>query len=280
MVYEHDSSLSRPVPRASPGKGIFRMPEPIRITVWNEFHREQTLDKAARIYPDGIHRVVAAALGKHLGHDATIRTATFAEPEHGLDDSVLKNTDVLSWWGHALHEQVNDQVVQRVHQRVLEGMGLLLLHSSHYSKIFRKLMGTDCGLRWREAGERERIWCVDPAHPIANGLPEFFEIPQTEMYGEHFDIPAPDQLVFISWFEGGEVFRSGCCFRRGKGRIFYFRPGHETYPIYHDPNVQKVLANAVRWCAPNAGSPYLQGGRHIKTPLRPLGGGYSGIRGD
>jgi trehalose utilization protein len=149
-------------------------------------------------------------------------------------------------------------------------MGLIVLHSGHYSKIFKKLMGTGCGLKWREAAELERIWVVNPAHPIADGLGEYFELPHTEMYGELFDIPAPEELVFISWFEGGEVFRSGCCWTRGKGHVFYFRPGHETFPIYHDANVQRVIANGVRWAAPHKGSPYSLAAPQIKKPLSPI----------
>ena len=189
---------------------------------------------------------LARSLGKR-----TIRTATLSEPQHGLSEQVLNETDVLLWWGHAGHDLVEDSVVERVHQRVLQGMGLIPLHSAHMSKIFGRLMGTSCTLRWREAGERERVWCVQPAHPLAAGLSdEFFEIEQSEMYGEHFDIPAPDELVFVSWFEGGEVFRSGCVFYRGAGRIFYFSPGHETYPIYRSQHVHRILANAVRWASP------------------------------
>jgi trehalose utilization protein len=182
-----------------------------------------------------------------------VQTATLDEPEHGLPDEVLANTDVLIWWGHGAHQEVRDEIVDKIHKRVLEGMGLVALHSSHKSKIFVKLMGTTCNLKWRVIGEKERIWVVEPGHPIAAGLPEHFEIPQEEMYGERFDIPAPDTLVFMSWFPGGEVFRSGCCFYRGNGKIFYFRSGHETFPVYHQPEVQQVISNAVRWAAPSNG---------------------------
>ena len=164
---------------------------------------------------------------------------------------VLEATDVLLWWGHQAHAEVRDEVVERIHARVLDGMGLIALHSAHFSKIFKRLMGTSCDLKWRVADERERLWVVAPGHPIVAGLPERIELAQEEMYGEHFDIPAPDELVLVSWFQGGEVFRSGCCFRRGAGRIFYFRPGHETYPTYHEPAIQRVIANAVRWAAPS-----------------------------
>ncbi len=220
----------------------------IKVTVWNEYLHEKRDPKVAKIYPDGIHAVIAEHLRGQP--DFEVRTATLDEPEHGLTEDALNNTDVLVWWGHMAHDKVSDIVVDRVYRRVvLEGMGLIVLHSGHFSKIFKRLMGTTCNLKWREAGERERLWVVARGHPIADGIGEYFELEHTEMYGEPFDIPRPDELVFISWFQGGEVFRSGCCFHRGMGKIFYFRPGHETLPIYYDPNVQRVIGNAVRWAA-------------------------------
>jgi trehalose utilization protein len=221
-----------------------------RVTVWNEFRHERIHQEIAEMYPQGIHGAIAAHL---RASGLETRTATLDEPEHGLPDEVLESTDVLLWWGHMAHAEVSGHVVAQVRQRVLEGMGLIVLHSGHFSKIFVSLMGSSCDLKWREAGERERIWVVDPGHPIAKGLGEYFEIPHAEMYGERFDIPQPDQLVFISWFQGGEVFRSGCCFHRGAGKIFYFRPGHETYPIFHQSEVLQVITNAVHWAAPSAG---------------------------
>ena len=224
------------------------MKDKIRVTVWNEYRHEKLNEEIAKIYPEGMHNAIA----KHLGVEADIevRTATLDEPEHGLTDDVLAATDVLIWWGHMAHLEVEDDIVTKVQFRVLEGMGLVVLHSAHLSKVFRTLMGTSCMLKWREIAEKERLWVVEPGHPIADGVPEYIEIPHAEMYGERFDIPQPDTTVFISWFQGGEVFRSGCCFHRGSGKIFYFRPGHETYPIYHQPEVLKVIANAVRWAAP------------------------------
>ena len=219
----------------------------LRVTVWHEYRHEKLEKQVGDIYPEGIHGALAKGLTPY-GFD--IHTATLDEPEHGLTQAVLDNTDVLTWWGHMAHGEVSDEIVDRVQERVLNGMGLIVLHSGHLSKIFRRLMGTGCMLRWREAEEKERIWTVDPSHPICDGLPEYIEIEEAEMYGEHFDIPPPDTLVFISWFEGGEVFRSGCCYQRGQGKIFYFRPGHETYPIYHMPIVQKVIANAINWAKP------------------------------
>ncbi len=236
-----------------------------RVTVWNEYRHERLDDEVADIYPEGIH----GAIAKHLRQQGlTVRTATLDEKEHGLTESLLAETNVLIWWAHMAHAEVDDAVVERVKQRVLEGMGLIVLHSGHLSKIFRTLMGTSGQLKWREVGEKERIWVVEPGHPIAEGLDEVFEIPRAEMYGERFDIPAPDTLVFLSWFKGGEVFRSGCCFHRGRGRIFYFRPGHETYPIYDQPEVLQVITNAVHWAAPVPGVDVTFG--HRPDPLEPL----------
>jgi trehalose utilization protein len=238
-----------------------------QVTVWNEFRHEKNHPEVTAIYPEGIHQTIASHLQKQ---GIPARTATLDEPEHGLTDAVLDETDVLTWWGHMAHGEVADAVVEKIHRRVLGGMGLVVLHSGHFSKIFKKLMGTSCDLLWRELGEKERIWVVEPGHPIATGLGPYFEIPRTEMYGERFDVPAPDTLVFLSWFAGGEVFRSGCCYQRGKGKIFYFRPGHETFPIYHQPEVMQVITNAVRWAAPVAGGPVTFGQR--PQPLENLGG--------
>ena len=218
----------------------------IRVTVWNEFRHEKSSPKVAAIYPNGMHETIAEFLRKQP--DFEVRTATLDEPEHGLTQEVLDNTDVLTWWGHMAHGEVSDEIVNRVYKRVMEGMGLIVLHSGHASKIFRKLMGTDTHLlRWREDGEMVRLWVMDPAHPIVEGLEDHFDLPIEETYGEHFDIPKPDDLIFVSWVPGGEVFRSGCAWHRGLGRVFYFQPGHETCPSYYDKNVQRVIANAVHW---------------------------------
>ena len=229
------------------------MNQPIRVKVWNEYRHERHDEWIGKVYPDGIHSAIAAGLRQYP--DMEVSTATLDEPEHGLSEQSLAACDVLLWWGHMAHHEVNDDVVARVHKRVLVGMGLIVLHSGHFSKIFRALMGTSCTLDWRVADERERLWNIEPSHPITAGIGPFIEIPNSEMYGERFDIPTPDKLVFISWFEGGEVFRSGCCWERGNGRIFYFSPGHETHPIYYHPQIRRVLANAVRWTAPRILAP-------------------------
>lgn len=215
----------------------------MNITVWNEYRHEVESEEIKAVYPNGIHNVIAEFLGEE--HD--VKTATLDEAEHGLTDEVLAETDVLLWWGHKAHDEVKDEIVEKVKARVLDGMGLIVLHSGHFSKIFKSLMGTTCDLKWREADDRERLWVVDPTHPITDGLGQYIELEKEEMYGEHFDIPAPDETVFISWFEGGEVFRSGATFKRGNGKIFYFRPGHESYPTYYNEEIQQVIKNAVKW---------------------------------
>lgn len=217
----------------------------IRVVVWNEFVHERENPVVRGLYPEGIHGTIAAALAVEPGLE--VGTATLDQPEHGLSEARLDATDVLLWWGHKAHGAVSDAVVERVVARVHQGMGLIVLHSGHFAKPFIRLMGTPCSLRWREAGERERLWAINRGHPILAGLGDRIELPSEEMYGEPFLVPEPLETVLISWFEGGEVFRSGMTWVRGAGKIFYFRPGHETYPTYHDATVQAVLRNAVRW---------------------------------
>jgi len=217
----------------------------IETIVWGENVHEQTNKTVREIYPNGMHGAIAAALNQDKGIHAT--TATLQEPEHGLPQARLDKCNVLVWWGHQAHGEVSDEIVERVAERVWAGMGLIVLHSGHFAKIFKRLMGTPCNLTWREAGERERLWVTSRNHPIAAGLPDHFELENEEMYGEPFGIPEPLETVFISWFQGGEVFRSGVTYKRGAGNVFYFRPGHETYPTYHDANVRTVLRNSVKW---------------------------------
>jgi trehalose utilization protein len=221
----------------------------VRVTIWNEGVHERTKPEMAGTYPDGIHGAIAEGLNEMLG-GADIRTATLAEPGRGLPAEVLDQTDVLLWWGHMAHDEVDDALVERVVARVHGGMGLIVLHSGHYSKVFTRLMGTTCSLQWRNTGERELVWTIDATHPIAAGIEHPIVIPDQEMYGEPFDIPVPDELVFVSSFAGGEVFRSGVTYRRGRGRVFYFSPGDEAFPVYFHPQVRRVLANAVEWARP------------------------------
>ena len=223
----------------------------IQVTVWNENVHEREKSAVAERYPDGIHGAIADAID---GEEREVRTATLQEDEHGLTEQVLEQTDVLVWWSHCANDQVSDAVAERVVDRVHDGMGFVPVHSGKNSKPFKRLMGTTCSIKYRHGGETERVWAADPGHPITDGLDESFEIPETEMYGEPYDIPEPGRTVFVSWFEGGEVFRSGVCYRRGRGRIFAFRPGHEGYPIFYQDEVRQVLSNAVDWVAPNDGA--------------------------
>ena len=230
----------------------------IKVTIWNEYRHEKLDEGIRKVYPDGIHNAIGSYLKTF--DELEVRTATLDEPEHGLSEDILNSTDVLLWWGHMAHDEVCDTIVEKVYNRVLDGMGIIVLHSGHASKIFRKLMGTATEkLKWREQGEKERLWVIAPNHPIAEGISEFIELEKEEMYGERFEIPDPDKLVFISWFEGGEVFRSGCCYERGRGKVFYFRPGHESYPVYYNPNIQRVIKNAVLWANPVEAPPSIYG---------------------
>lgn len=219
----------------------------IKVTVWNEGVHEKSSNEVAGVYPAGIHGCIKNFLSTQ--DDMLVRTATLSQRHCGLTDEVLEDTDVLIWWGHVAHDKVPDKLVEKIQKRVLAGMGLIVLHSGHHSKIFKSLMGTTCNLRWRDA-DRERVWNINPAHPIAKGIPAHFSLPVEEMYGEQFDIPAPDEIVFLGWFAGGEVFRSGCTWRRGLGKVFYFQPGHESNPTFHNEYVQRIIVNAVRWAKP------------------------------
>jgi len=217
----------------------------MKITIWNEFDHEKHDEAVKEIYPDGIHMCISRFLTE-AGFE--VRCATLDDPECGLTDEVLADTDVLYWWGHLRHDDVPDEIINKVYRRVMDGMGLVVLHSGHASKIFCKLMGTAAdNLKWRETNDKEILWSIAPGHPITRGLGDRILIPHEETYGEHFIIPAPDELIYIGWFSGGEVFRSGCVFNRGRGKIFYFQPGHETVPTYHIPEVQKVLINAANY---------------------------------
>ncbi|MBL7498073.1 ThuA domain-containing protein [Frankia sp. CNm7] len=231
---------------------------PPRVLVWGENVHDQEDHEVRQAYPLTMHETIAAALRRLLGERALVETATLQEPDHGLSSARVAEVDVLLWWGHVAHDVIADEVVDRLQRRVQQGMGLIVLHSGHLSKIFRRLMGTNCHLRWREGNDREILWPIMPGHPILRGISGPIVLPAHEMYGEPFNVPAPDSLLFISNFSGGEVFRSGMCWTRGQGKVFYFSPGHETHPVYHHPEVQLVLANAVQWCAPSGAQATLE----------------------
>lgn len=216
----------------------------IKVLIWNEYIHERNQPEVAEIYPEGIHGCIGGFLSER--EDISVKYATLDMEGQGLSEELLEDTDVLIWWGHRAHGEVTDENAAMVCRHVNGGMGLIALHSAHHSKIFKALTGTSCNLKWRH-GDRERIWCVSPSHPIARGVSEHFELPREEMYGEPFDIPSPKDVVFLGWFAGGEAFRSGVTFERGLGRIFYFQPGHEEYPVYYDENIRKIITNAVYW---------------------------------
>ena len=225
----------------------------IRITFYNEYYHERDMrekyEKVRKIYPDGMHSAIESGLLKLGTQDFSIRFFHYDNASEITKD-VLSKTDVLIWWGHVKHDEVPDEVAQNVRDAVHSGMGAIFLHSAHHSKPFKLLMGTPCSLTWREDGDRELVWTVDPSHPIAKGIGRFIKLDNEETYGEPFSIPTPDELVFIGNFEGGEVFRAGCCYKRGNGKIFYFQPGHESYPTYHNEDVIRVIYNAVHWANP------------------------------
>ena len=219
----------------------------IRVLVWNEFYHEKVEEDARRIYPNGIHETIADFL---RCDDIEVKTATLDDSNCGITKEILDETDVLLWWGHVKHSDVPDEVAALVQNAVLSGMGAIFLHSAHHSKPFTRLMGTPANLTWRESGDSERLWVIEPAHPITRGIDRCFFLEHEETYGEPFTIPSPDRLLLIGNFSGGEVFRAGCLYNRGNGKVFYFQPGHETFPTYHVPEVQTVIRNAVRFLAP------------------------------
>lgn len=234
----------------------------IRVTIYNEFKHEKTEERVAKVYPDGIHMALKTAIEDD---ETAVKTVTL-ENVNDITDELLNETDVMIWWGHMAHNDVPDEVAIRVQQAVLKGMGLIVLHSGHHSKPFKLLMGTPCNLTWRENGDYELVWVCNPAHPIAQGIDRFIKLDEVETYGEPFSVPEPDELVFIGGYEGGEVFRSGCCWQRGNGKIFYFQPGHETFPIYYQPEIIRVIKNAIRWANPIYREKELLC-PHVKKPL-------------
>lgn len=235
----------------------------INVTIFNEFIHEREDETTKSVYPDGMHITIKNAIESE---DVKVTTITLDDIKEGIDGELLKNTDVMLWWGHVGHDFVPDEVARAVQQEVLKGMGMVFLHSAHHSKPFKLLMGTPCNLTWREDGDRELVWVCNPSHPIAEGIGRFIKLEHEETYGEPFSIPEPDELVFIGAFEGGEVFRAGCCYKRFNGKIFYFQPGHETFPTYKNEDVIRVIKNAIKWAKPTYRVAELEC-PHVKKPL-------------
>ena len=238
----------------------------IRATIWNEYIHETAEPAVAALYPGGIHETLARLL---QDEDFCITTSYLNKDEYqGLSPALLRDTDVLIWWSHCAQDALTDETAARVVSRVREGMGFIVLHAGRNSKPFRQLLGTSCGAVWRDWNEKAYIWTTCPAHPIAAGVPEVFALDGEEMYGEYFDIPRPDDVVFISWFAGGNVFRGGVTFTYGLGKIFYFHPGHERCKSLYNENVVRILKNAVRWAVPVPPKD-IRGGV-FRPPLEPI----------
>ncbi len=218
-----------------------------RVVVWSE----GTAPK--RVYPNDIRGAVAEGLKPLQGWE--IVTATITDPEQGVSAESLKKTDVLIWWGHARHNEVTDENVARIVSRVKDnGMGFIALHSSHFAKALKKLLGTRCAWKdYVEDGSSVRMIVKDKQHPIVQGISDF-TLPQTERYTKPFEVPPPESLVLdgIYTLPNGatEQSRQALVWTIGKGKVLYFQPGHETYPTFFDETVRKILRNAVEWMAP------------------------------
>ena len=221
----------------------------IRVLVWCEHHQDQFQDNVKETYPEFMHNAIANFLREDKNLD--VKTATLYDDENcGITDEVLANTDVIIWWGHVRHRDVPDEIAAKVQKFVLNGGGFVPLHSAHFCKPFIRLMGTTCGLGVDGFG-KHTINCVRPGHPITKSVPELFELPVEERFVEFYDVPQPDELIYVTGYETGRIFRSGCAYYRGRGKVFYFQPGHETNPTYRDKNIQTIIKNAVYWVAPN-----------------------------
>jgi trehalose utilization protein len=270
--------------------------QPIRVLVWDEQQPEQKQAYGEKF----LGETIAAHLATKPG--LQVKTAALSSPDQGLAAAQLEETDVLIFWSHKKNAELSDKHAEEITRRVQEGkLGLITLHSAHWSKPFIKLMqaraiadarkqlGNAVTLRYRNENpmgkvpkaddeltpnleQKEEFWelalplCVFPSwradgavshvstpaptHPIAKGLPAQWDIAQTEMYAEPFHVPKPDVVVFEENWDKGETFRSGCVWNIGKGAVFYFRPGHETYPVYQQKEPLQVLENAVRWLHP------------------------------
>ena len=242
------------------------MNEKIRVTIWNEFRHEKTKEHVKALYPNGLHAVIGEFLSEN--DDIEVTLAALDDEDQGLPDEVLNNTDVLIWWGHTAHKEVKDELAEKIRTRVYIGrMGFIALHSAHKSKPFMKIVGTNGNLQWGR-NQKEVVWNLMPSHPIAYGIPDHFLIEEEELYSEPFYIPCPDALVFGSWFEDGNIFRSGACFLRGAGKVFYFQPGHETCKSFFNPYVRRIITNAVYWAQPSVcGQELVDKCPHIITPI-------------
>lgn len=238
---------------------------PIRVTFWNEYRHEKTSEEAKALYPNGIHAFAKTFLEEDA--DITVRLAALDDPDNGLPDEVLDQTDVLIWWGHLAHHEVPDELAIKIRDRVVGGkMGFVALHSAHKSKPFKLIVGTTGNLTWGRV-QKEVMWNLMPSHPISAGIPDHFLLESEELYAEPFYIPQPDALLFGGWYEDGFLFRSGACFLRGAGKVFYFQPGHETCKSFYNPYVQRIIKNAVHWAVCKPSYPIPEKCPHILTKV-------------
>ena len=214
----------------------------VKALVWSEFTEPKD------VYPKGIHGDIAAHL--NAGGEVEAKVVQLADPDQGVSDADLEWADVLLWWGHKHHGKVTDETIGRIVKAVKEGgMGYFAIHSAHYSRGLIALLEDKCGLGGVGDGGAETVSVVAPDHPIAKGVKDFV-IPRVEYFIEPFTVPEPEAVVFRSTYEKTDGwFRTGCCWTVGKGRVFYFRPGHETYPIIRQPEVQKCIYNGALWAA-------------------------------
>ena len=227
-----------------------------KVVVWSE--GSANVDEGSKkVYPEDINTAIAEGLAPLKARGWEIVKATLGDPDQGISDELLAGTDVLIWWGHKKHGEVKNELVDKIDQRVRDGkMGFIATHSSHFAKPFKKLMGTACS--WGEYvvdGTSVEILVKEPSHPICRGV-RSFKLPKIERYGEPFAVPAPEAVPLDGRYTKPDgktaPARMGLCWAVGKGKVFYFTPGHETYDDYYRPEVRRIFVNAVQWAAPAA----------------------------
>jgi len=227
-----------------------------KVVVWSE--GTANVDPGSKgIYPQDINTAIADGLKPLEARGWEIVKASLNDPDQGISQALLESTDVLIWWGHKKHGEVKDELVERIAARVNAGqMGFIGTHSAHFSKPLKKLLGTPCS--WGEYvadGTSAEIIVKEPNHPICKGVTNF-KLPKIERYGEPFKCPTPEAVPLDGLYTRPDgktqPGRMGLCWTIGKGKVFYFTPGHETYNDYHRPEVRQIFINAVEWAAPKA----------------------------
>jgi len=225
-----------------------KKPPKLRVLLWSE--RTEPVE----IYPTGINGALADYLNKQDGIEA--KTAQLSDPEAGLGEAALANADVLIWFGHKKHKDVPDEIVERVVRHIRErGLGFIALHSAHYSKPLKvALQASGSWSDYQNRGWAEQVWVVSPNHPLAKGLKDF-TLPKEEIYTEPFDVPAPEAVILEATWPSGHRTRECMVWTLGKGRFVYLRPGHEEYPTFFIPEMQRLISNAVLWAGKRTNAP-------------------------